>query len=611
MLFKLSFSNIRKMLKDYLTLIVGLVMAVAIFYMFETLAMNDAFVKANAIIGAIMLVFQVGAFLLAIITFFYIFYANSFFLSFRTKEFGMYMMLGAKKSKVMQLVFFETLGMGVVALLIGTVVGALLSQGVATMFMGMLDIQLDGYQAFFFPSFTITAIFFLLLFFITSVVNASKIARKSVLELLTEEQKTQRPKKRGVLNFIGVVISIVLLVVGYYLIYNVKTLQIVGLFGGAFTITTATYLLFIIVVPTVIGWIQKTNFKSKGINAFTLAQLQFRAQSLTKVLGTVAMLIALGAGAMTAGMAFKENIMLQTNQTMYADVTLVAPSNAEHDLVKQLTDAQITIYHFKDKDGTLYFDNTELNNQKWYYTEYNFEQGSIEMKQVQGNLDYSVADVYEDESDTVYQWYRAIGDWNLRSMYRETKIAFLNTADFNEVDADVQTLEAIKVADFIQNKPVIEKINNEQTARFSDGSADFVLGSKYDLYVMMYAFASGTMFMGFFLGFAFLSMMASILMFKILASAKADKPRYDMLSKMGVRERLLKKSAAREILVLFAIPGIVGVLHVIFGMQMFSVFLQDPYYQIWLPLTIFTVVYAIYYVVTVWLYRSIVLPKRK
>lgn len=55
----------------------------------------------------------------------------------------------------------------------------------------------------------------------------------------------------------------------------------------------------------------KSNKKrsEKGLNAFTFAQLNFRINSLTKVLATVAMLVALGAGAISGGMAFKNNVI--------------------------------------------------------------------------------------------------------------------------------------------------------------------------------------------------------------------------------------------------------------------------------------------------------------
>ena len=80
--------------------------------MFQTLALNKAFLESNSVIKSIGFVFQAGSFLLAIITFFYILYANSFLLSLRQKEFGMYMMLGAKKHKVTLLMFIETIVLG-------------------------------------------------------------------------------------------------------------------------------------------------------------------------------------------------------------------------------------------------------------------------------------------------------------------------------------------------------------------------------------------------------------------------------------------------------------------------------------------------------------------
>lgn len=75
-----------------------------------------------------MSVFQIGSVLLAIITVFYIIYANSFLLLLRQKEFGMYMMLGAKKKKVTLIMFIETLIIGIASLVIGIIIGGILSK---------------------------------------------------------------------------------------------------------------------------------------------------------------------------------------------------------------------------------------------------------------------------------------------------------------------------------------------------------------------------------------------------------------------------------------------------------------------------------------------------
>src|SRR5699024_2374933 len=119
MLIKLLSSSMKKMWKDYLVLLLGLTVSIAIFYMFETLAQNEAFLESNAVISSIVFVFHVGSFILGLVTIFYIFYATSFILSLRQKELGMYMTLGAKKGKVTQMMFLETLTIGIFSLIIG------------------------------------------------------------------------------------------------------------------------------------------------------------------------------------------------------------------------------------------------------------------------------------------------------------------------------------------------------------------------------------------------------------------------------------------------------------------------------------------------------------
>ncbi len=100
-------------------------------------------------------------------------------------------------------------------------------------------------------------------------------------------------------------------------------------------------------------------------------------------------------------------------------------------------------------------------------------------------------------------------------------------------------------------------------------------------------------------------------MFKILSGASKDSTRYQMLRKIGVRRELLIQSIYKELFFVFLVPAIVGIVHVLVGINMFSVLLADPYFRIWLPIIIFVVIYSIYYLITVQLYKRIVLPKEK
>lgn len=73
----------------------------------------------------------------------------------------------------------------------------------------------------------------------------------------------------------------------------------------------------------------------------------------------------------------------------------------------------------------------------------------------------------------------------------------------------------------------------------------------------------------------------------------------------------MKKSINREIFILFALPGILGIIDVWFGLQMFKPLLHDPYYNIQYLTIFFVVVYLAYYLLTTWIYKLIVLPKKK
>ncbi len=113
MLWKLSLTGIKSRLRDYIVLFSGLVMASAIFYMFESMASNTDFLNNNSTLAMTVFIFRFGSVLLGIITFVYILYANSFLMTMRQKDYAMFMMLGAKGRKIAQMIFSETFVVGI------------------------------------------------------------------------------------------------------------------------------------------------------------------------------------------------------------------------------------------------------------------------------------------------------------------------------------------------------------------------------------------------------------------------------------------------------------------------------------------------------------------
>jgi len=619
MLLKLSLSSMRKKFKDYLVLLFGLTMSIAIFYMFQTLAQNKAFLEANAMISSIVFIFHVGTFILAVITIFYIFYATSFMLSMRQRELGMYMTLGAKKHKVTQMMFFETFFIGIVSLVAGIAIGVGLAEGIAKVFMWQLDFSGGGFKAFYLSSLITTVIFYVILFFLTSGVNAFKIARRSVLELLHADRKQDEIKTKGSKTVIGVILAIILITIGYFAMMNMELLMQMGVILAAVTITLGTYLIFVSLLPYLLKKLKGIrSLNEKGINSFTLAQLRFRIMDLTKVLGTVAMLIALGLGAMTAGISFYHNIEKQSGMFHAYDVTIHQPTDEDRNILAELTVTEENEYRYKiDEDG-IYFLKEDLLANPPLVKQFNsvtMEPKTEEAERVAAALPDEKYTLQGDEDAEAIPdiWGNVVFN-ELNTSYfmiGTREIYIFDQAHYDEVNGNEQHVLIAMLDDFTASLPQLEQMEQGQRklAEKITGEMPETTGSKYSDYTAFKAISSGTVFMGLFLGVAFLMMMASVLMFKLLASAGADAQRYAMLRKIGVRKSLLAKSIYRELFLIFLFPAIVGLVHVLVGMQMFSFILIEPYTKIWIPIGIFLVIYGIYYVLTVQMYKRIVLPK--
>ncbi|MFB4168967.1 ABC transporter permease [Virgibacillus sp. JSM 102003] len=612
MLVKLSLSSMRKMFKDYLVLLFGLTISISIFYMFETLAQNKTFIEANAMISSIVFIFHVGTFILGAITVLYIFYATSFMLTLRQKEMGMYMTLGAKKPKVTQLMFFETFFIGIVSLFIGLIVGVGLARGIAELFMWQLDFSGEGFEAFYPSSMITTILFYTALFFLTSIVNAWKISRKSVLGLLHADHKQDQVKVKGKKTIFGVIFAIILIGAGYYSMINIAKLEQLGVILAAVTITVGTYLVFISLLPYVVKKIKENRaLNEKGINSFTLGQLRFRMQSLTKVLGTVAMLVALGLGAMTAGISFYHNVELQASAFYANDVAIHQPTAEDNEALEEMNITEKNTYHYKINEQGIYFLKDDLLENPPMIKQMN--QASLELPE-----SARVSDPLPDEKyamqDLPDQWSTALSmEMNTGSqMFDDKEVYVVDAANYQSVNTDETFVVLVQVDDFTEYLPQLKKISQNQSELAESYRGETVenVQGKYGNYVAFKAIASGTIFMGLFLGIAFLMMMASVLMFKLLSTATTDTHRYSMLRKIGVRKSLLVKSIYRELFLLFLFPALAGLVHVLVGMQMFSFIIIEPYTKIWIPISIFLVIYGLYYWITVQMYKRIVLPSR-
>ena len=620
MLWKLSLTGIKSRFKDYLVLFSGLTFASAIFYMFMTLATNPAFLKGSLSIAfqITQIVFGFGIALLSIITFVYIVYANSFLLSMRQKDYGMYMMLGARTSKIGRLIFTETLVVGLLATLLGTVLGVALTQGVSSILISQLGLQIHKFVGFYLPALLWTIAFFAILFFLAAFWNRHKLVKSNIINLLHEDQKPVKLHRNKLWKFIEALLGIALLATGYWAMMHAAKLGTKTVPIAFFTIVFGSYFTFDSFFTAIIDLLRKNlSFKYRKLHSFTLGQLKFRLSDYTRILSTVSLLFALALGAITVGLNFN-NMTEQAMQSTYYDVVLYNRNQKVDNQLKKVSVKSTTHFDYKmvveskgkEKNRVLYISENQLKNNKIMYQHYS-------RKNDVNHYDtrrLTVNDFKNKKSDVA-----AEGEYQLVSLtpYIDAQAKVVSQAQYDQIKAKVNKIELLRVNNFRSNINNIEKLQKLSVNQMisspeaeKDGINVNLSNSKSAQYRLVSSMTSGFEFMGFFLGLAFLALLASTLMFKVLSGANSDKPRYQMLWKVGTRKSLLKSSITKEIGILFALPAVLGVVDVLFGLQLFkSILGMNTYDKLWIPFTIFGVLYVIYYLLTVILYQHIVLQK--
>lgn len=598
MLWKLSLTGLKSRFKDYAVLFSGLTLAAAIFYMFLTLALNPNFLKKALPLAyqTTSVVFGFGIVLLAIITFVYIIYANSFLLSMRKRDYGMYMMLGARNSKIGHLIFMETLIVGILSTGLGIIIGIFLTQLISHLLISQLGLVIHHFVGFYPLAVLWTVIFFAILFFLAAIWNRIKLTQTNIITLIHEDQKPVKLHVNKAWKIIEAVLGLILLAVGYWAMADYKQLMLNSIPLALFTIILGSYSIFSSFFTAIINLLQQNyRFAYRGLHIFTLGQLKFRINSYNRILTVVSLLFALALGAITVGLNFNSMTNQQLEATYY-DAVLPNKTKVVEKELKKISLKKETVFAYKTDAKYIYVNEKQIRQDRLKAQAF-FEKGGQAHYQT---ISLTPAKIKEERSQV-----REYFDQLLPASGQ--KLKFVSEQKFKQIPVKTQTVTLLLVNNFKRDWHQVEKVQELAVKKQKQWDSSNFKTANYQAAL---ALASGFEFMGFFLGLAFLAMLASTLMFKVLSGANSDKPRYEMLWKIGARNKLLKHSIAKEIGVLFSLPAALGIVDVLFGLQFFKSLLENPYDKIWIPFTIFLALYLLYYLLTVKLYEGIVLKKK-
>ncbi|KRM13503.1 FtsX-like permease family protein [Paucilactobacillus suebicus] len=600
MLFKLGLNGIKRRLGDYLILFSGLIISSAIFFLFTSFATDQKFLKQNISMASVGVVFYFGLVLLTLITIVYVWYAQSFWLGMRTQDYGMLMTFGAKRATIDRLILIETLMIQMGASIIGVVIGFFVTKWASNALMSRLDVHLKGLSFSSPKPVIVTLIIFFCLAIFCSLVAIVKLRRLPLNEVIHANQQVESGAVKSSSLLIAAGSGIILLIIGFYSMVNINDIKIKAIPIALVTITLGSYLVINSLLTTVVSFIRHSAFARHHLRVFTLGQLEFRIGNYTKMLTMVTILFSLSLGAITVGTGYYRQIPIMSSRASAYTMNFTNPNRKAVKLINQLDLTRDVTYHQITQGKYVYYDQAELKKQPFQMVKAMSNQNKIRTPKYR-NVDTmsliqsgSEQMAFKDmQSDTV----------------QNKEIIILTNQKFNQQAGKHSDLRLIRVKSFRQSLPILKKLARYESVDQRNGTKT---SNTYDTYLASNALFGGLEFMGVFLGIAFLTMLASCLMFKVLSGAQADLHRYQILHKIGANRRQMSVALLSEIGVLFLVPAILGVTYVSIGLQMFTEIMFSPY-DGFIPITIiFLVCYALYYLITIVIYRQLIFsdPKR-
>jgi len=226
MLFKLCLKNIKKSIKNYSIYFLTLVIAVAIFYIFNSIGDQESVLdltkSKGLMIDALEIILDYISIFVCIILVFLIVFSNNFLIKRRKKEIGLYQILGMSKRKISMMLVFETLFVGLISLFFGLFIGICLSQFISIFTANLFEVDMTKFGFILsFSAIEKTLLYFSLIFILVMVVNIITLSYYKLIDLLIGSKKGEKIKIRNkYVTYVIFIISICCLGYTYYLLFN-------------------------------------------------------------------------------------------------------------------------------------------------------------------------------------------------------------------------------------------------------------------------------------------------------------------------------------------------------------------------------------------------------
>lgn len=656
-LFKLGVSNVKHNFGKYLSYFISTVFSVFMLFLFFSIYFNKQIQAFSGGKVKVDTAFKAASIIVIIFSALFIWYANSFFIKSRKKEMALYSILGMKKKEIGTLLFSENIFLGLFSIILGLPLGIIVSKFILQLLVNMMKSNVNIKFALEPKAVIATILIFAVVFVLNSIRSSKVVYQYSLIELLSaeKEREVSTEGSKGM-----ALISILMIFIGYVIAYT-KTLQ-----GGSqmiyfallvlVLVVTGTYILFNNLIVILLNNLKKNKkLYYKGENLVSISQILYRIKANSNVLATIAIVSAVAITAL--GFTFSLYMSLEKQTALYAPYSLMYKAgNKEldskiydvinkHNEVKITHKSNISIIEasgltkkykgpngrdLKVPFGVKIISESEYNEILRYSELYKSVDSLKMIKKLKLNKDNDCFFIEVSSTDKK-------GFLKGENVKIESSEVSGETFNLNIADSDVNGVlgynlggttvvvtdkafkrltnndayNSILIRGYSLNDALkSEKLVSELT-KIIPREAYF--DSYFSEHASEYRLMGSYVFIGMFLGILFVLSTGSILYYKQLTEAFADKERYSILRKIGTKKKETRHIISKQLALIFGMPLIISLLHSSVALAAYIVKLMGASKLViestLAIIAVYIVVYLFYYVISVSSYAKIVSSK--
>lgn len=611
----MAHKNLKNNFSFYALYLLSVAFVIMIFFAFTSFSMNKVMLEKISNDGRVETMCNtISVFLMAFVVF-YMSYSNRFFLRRRTKELGIYALLGYRKSTMLSLLMTENLLTCTGAFIVGILLGGFFHKGIVFSITKLLDLAVNHSEIPFFNLNAImkTAYFIFAVVIVLALSNSRFLFKTSLMDLVRYEKSAEKKmKSHAVLAVIGFLAVISGYCLSLDILRGTKSLWItVGFYPVAMLtfalILSGTVLFIASSLPFAVqaGKKNKRKFYTET-KIITTPGFIYRIHSNSR---TLIMLTLLSAATLTVS-----SVMALTLYYPIAAVSRMAPSEIE---CRTEEENEITaikeIVNTYSSDADVIFLQTDIykvtstaeqlpmeysigtskgdaDNEK-ILREAGFEcipySAYKALLETQGrtkvlehlatlNKDECILIKYQpdpDNNETNSVYPLLIGNEEIpvivTSVTLDNPISFANSVGTLVISDDLyhtiagQSVPAAKILSI--NGKSIE--NNEALFQaLSDylSGSPYLQGNSHRVHEIFSLNSSTFLLIGFLVVLFFIAT-GSILYFNNVSAVTDSKSDYEILWKMGYTDKRIKKIIKKQTAAFFSIPFLFGLADCIFG----------------------------------------------